>query len=86
MSKQKVLNADDPTMMTDNTEELEKTLQEWNNIFRKHGYRINLEKIEVIWIGQQEVDLHVIVDGKTIKQVDSFAYLGIMMCDKVCVK
>ena len=29
---------------------------------------MNLEKTEVMWIGEQEVDLHVVVDGKTIKQ------------------
>ena len=30
---------------------------------------MNLEKTEVMWIGEQEMDLHVVVDGKTIKQV-----------------
>ena len=29
-----------------------------------------------MWIGEQEVDLHVIVDGKTITQMNSFVYLG----------
>ena len=55
-------------------EELKKILYAddlWNNTFSKHGLRINLEKTEVMWIGEQEVDLHVVVDGKTIKQVNS---------------
>ena len=29
-----------------------------------------------MWIGEQEVDLHVVVDGKTVKHVNSFVYLG----------
>ena len=36
---------------------------------------------DVMWIGEQEVDLHVIVDGKTVKQVNSFVYLGGTVCD-----
>ena len=31
---------------------------------------MNLEKTEVMWIGEQEMDLQVVVDGKTIKQVN----------------
>ena len=40
---------------------------------------INLNKIEVMWTGEQKVGLRVIVGGKTIKQVDSFEYLGIIV-------
>ena len=68
-------------MVADNKEDLQKTLQEWSNTFRKHGLRMNLEKTEVMWIGEQEVDLHVVVDGKTIKQVNSFVYLGGTVCE-----
>ena len=34
-----------------------------------------------MWIGEQEVDLHVVIDGKTIKQVNSFVYLGSTVCE-----
>ena len=34
-----------------------------------------------MWIGEQEVDLQVVVDGKVIKQVGSFLYLGGIVCD-----
>ena len=34
-----------------------------------------------MWMGEQEVDLHVVVDGKTIKQVKSFVYLGGTVCE-----
>ena len=35
-----------------------------------------------MWIGKQEVDLHVVVDRKTIKQVNSFVYLGGTVCEE----
>ena len=76
----KLLNVDDLAVVADNKEDLQKTLQEWSNTFRKHGLRMNLEKTEVMWIGEQEVNLHVVVDRKTIKQVNSFVYL----CGTVC--
>ena len=42
---------------------------------------MNHEKTEVMWIGEQEVDLHVVVDGKTNKQVDIFMYLFGTVCE-----
>ena len=42
---------------------------------------MNLGKTEVMWIGEQEVELHVVVDGKTIKQVNRFVYLGDTVCE-----
>ena len=72
----KVLYVEDLAVVADNKEDLQKTLQEWSNTFRKHGLRMNLEKTKVMWIGEQEVDLHLVVDRKTIKQVNSSVYLG----------
>jgi len=37
---------------------------------------MNQEKTSIMWIGGPEVDLHVDVDGKTIKYVNNFVYLG----------
>ena len=76
----KILYADNLAVVADN-KDLQKTLQEWSNTFRKHCLRLNLEKTEVMWIGEQEVDLHVVVDGKTIKQVNSLVYLGGTVCE-----
>ena len=77
----KILNGDDLAVVADNKEDLQKTLQTWSNTFRKQGLRMNLEKTEVMWIGEQEVDLHVVVDGKSINQVTSCVYLGGTVCD-----
>ena len=40
--------------------------------------RINFEKTDVTWIGEQEVDLHVVLNGNHTKQVDSFGVLGLI--------
>ena len=42
---------------------------------------MNLDKIEIMRIGEQEVEIHVVLDGKTIKQVNSFVYLGRTVCE-----
>ena len=34
-----------------------------------------------MWMGEQEVDLHVVVDGTTIKRVNSFVYLSGTVCE-----
>ena len=81
LNRNNILYADDLAVVVGNKEDLLKVLQEWNNTFRKHGLRMNLQKTEVMWIGEQEVDLHVVVDGKTIKQVNSFVYLGGTACE-----
>ena len=76
-----ILYADDLAVVADNKEDLQKILQEWSNAFKKHALQMNLEKTEVMWISEQEVDLHVVVDGKTIKQMNSFVYLGDTVCE-----
>ena len=77
----KIIYADDRAVVAGSKEDLQITLQKWINTFKKHSLRINLEKTEVMWIGEQEVDLHVVVDGKTIKQLNSFVYLGDTVCE-----
>ena len=77
----KIIYAYDLAVVADNKEDLQKASQEWNNTFRKHGLRMKLEKTEVMWIGEEEVDLHVVVGRKTIKQANSFVYLGGTVCE-----
>ena len=40
----KILYADDLAVVVDKKEDLQKTLQEWSNTFRKHGLRMNLDR------------------------------------------
>ena len=57
----KILYADDLAVVAENKEYLQKTLQEWS------GLRMNLEQTEVMWIGEQEVDLHVVVGRQCVR-------------------
>ena len=77
----KLLYADDLAVLVDSKEVLQNTLQELSNIFSKHGILMNIEKTDVMWTGEQDVELHAVVDGKTIKQVDSGVYLGGTVCE-----
>ena len=42
--------------------------------------KISIEKTEVLWVGQQKKDLDTKLDGKKLKQRDSFVYLGGAVC------
>ena len=34
-------------------EELQDALEDWNEMFEKHGLQMNLDKPEVMWVGKQ---------------------------------
>ena len=57
-------------------EELQGALEEWNDIFKKHGLHMNLDKTEVMWVGKQREELNIRLEEKYIKQVKNCVYLG----------
>ena len=44
--------------------------------FKQHGLRVNLEKTEVVSIGAHREELNIELEGRTIRQNNSFIYLG----------
>ena len=48
-------------------------------MFKKHILRMSLEKTGMMWVGHQREKLNIRLDGKEIKQVDGFVYLGGMV-------
>ena len=42
---------------------------------------MNLEKTKIMWIGEQDMEIHVVLDENTINQVNSFVYLGGTVCE-----
>ena len=72
----KLLYVDDLAVVEDSEADLQEQLVDWKEIFGKHGLRVSLEKTEVLWIGQQEKDLDIRLDGKKVNQRNSFVYLG----------
>ena len=76
----KLLYANDLAVVVDSEADLQERLVDWKDIFGKHGLRVSLEKMEVLWVGQQKKDLDVRLDGKKLNQRDSFVYLGGAVC------
>ena len=72
----KIMYADDLVIVAEHREELQGALEEWNDMFKKHGLKMNLDKTEVIWVGKQREELNIRLEEKDIKQVTNFVYLG----------
>ena len=79
-SRKKILYGDNLAVVSNDTEELQKALQERSITFKTYSLRMNLDKTEIMWIGEQDIGLHVDVDGKAIKQVNSFIYFDSAVC------
>ena len=60
-----VLKDNNGTLITDHKE-----------AFKQHGLRVNLEKTEVLSIGAHREELNIKLEGRTIRQNNSFIYLG----------
>ena len=71
----KRLYAEDLAMVGNGKQELQETLEEWNELFTRHGLKINVEKTEVLHIGLQREELDIELDGKKLTQGESFVYL-----------
>ena len=77
----KMMYADDLAILEESKQELQEVLVEWKRVFKKHELRMSLEKTDVMWIGHQREELNTRLDGKEIKQVDGFVYLGGMVTE-----
>ena len=63
-------------IVAEHREELQGALEEWNEMCKKYGLKMNLDKAEVMWVGNQREDLNIRLEGKDIKQVKNCVYLG----------
>ena len=68
--------ADDIVVVAEHREEWQTVLEEWTDMFKKHGIKTNLDKTEVMWVGKQREALNIRSEGKYIKQVNKCVYLG----------
>ena len=50
----KIMYADDCVIVAEHREELPSALGEWHYMFKKHGLKMNLDKTEVMWLGNTE--------------------------------
>ena len=72
----KIMYADDLVIVAEHREKLQGALEEWNEMCKKHGLNMNLDKTEVMWIGKQREELNIRLEGKYIKEVKNVVYLG----------
>ena len=72
----KLLYADDLAIVAEDKEELNERRAEWKEAVKQHGLRVNLEKTEVLSIGAHREELNIKLEGRTIRQNNSFIYLG----------
>ena len=69
-------HADDLAIVAEDQEELNESLDEWKEAFKQHVLRVNLEKTAVLSIGANREELNIKLEGRTIRQNNSFIYLG----------
>ena len=62
----KLLYVDALALVANGKQELQKTLEEWNGLFIRHGMKLSLEKTEVLHIGHQREELDIEVEGKKL--------------------
>ena len=76
----KLLYANDLALVANGKQEIQETLEEWNGLFTRHGLKINVEKTEVLHMGNQREELDIELEGKKLTQGDSFVNLGVAVC------
>ena len=51
-----------------------------NELFTRHGLKMNLQKREILHIGNQREELDIELEGKKLTQGECFVYLGGVVC------
>ena len=60
----KIMYADDIVVRAEHRQELQGALEVWNEMFKKHGLKMNLDKTEVMWVGKQREEFNIMLEGK----------------------
>ena len=72
-----IMYADDLVIVAEHREELQGALEEWNELFKKHG--LNMNSTRQKWYGvriRERKELNIRLEGKHIKQVKHVVHLG----------
>lgn len=75
--------ADDTVLVADSEEKLQRLVSELQESCERRGFKINCKKTEVMGITKRRERLRVRINvqGKLIKQADSFKYLGSLISE-----
>ena len=55
---------------------MNESLEEWKEAFKQDGLRVYLEKTEVLLIGAHREELNIKLEGRMIRQNNSFIYIS----------
>ena len=72
---EKLLYADDLALLAENAETLEVLLNDWKTEFERHGLKINVDKTEMMKMGEQHEEMNISLVETRLNQVSSFTYL-----------
>ena len=75
----KIMYADDLVIIAEHREELQGTLEEWNDMFKKHGLNMNLDKTEAMWVGKQREELNIRLEEILNKSIILFILVEIYL-------
>ena len=70
--------ADDVVLCREDKEELEVSLERWRKVFEERGLSVSRKKMEYLQAGGAEQGT-VYIQGETMKKVDHFKYLGVVV-------
>uniref|UniRef100_A0A1Y1M3Z3 Reverse transcriptase domain-containing protein n=1 Tax=Photinus pyralis TaxID=7054 RepID=A0A1Y1M3Z3_PHOPY len=69
--------ADDLMIFAKNERDLQNNLDIWSKALKDRNLRINVKKTKVMAIGNDNINMTILIYGKSIEQVDTFKYLGV---------
>ncbi|XP_076036835.1 uncharacterized protein LOC143022497 [Oratosquilla oratoria] len=69
--------ADDVAPASQNLEELQESLNRWNNALNEYGLRLNIEKCEVMTVSREESESVLRVGNDVLRETEEFKYLDV---------
>ena len=76
-----LLYADDHAIIAESLEDLQNSLEEWNDILINNGMKISKEKSEVMLLSRTREEMEISLEDHTLRQCRNFKYLGVMISD-----
>lgn len=71
-----LIYADDVWLVVEDPQDFEQMINLWNNVLKKHGLKLNLDKTQVTIVRRQQEEINIYVDVK-LKQVTWIKYFGV---------
>ena len=76
-----LLYADDHVIIANSIEDLQNSLEDWNDILTTNGMKISKEKSEVMLLSRVHEEVEISLEGHVLQQSRNFKYLGVTVSD-----